>query len=115
MLEAILNYKIVKVLLDKSGINPLKYYDELNKKEKYKLAENLFAFPAVISSVGTFDEAQVCTGGINLEEINPLNMQSLKEEGLYLTGEILDVNGDCGGYNLTFAFISGMLAGRDIK
>lgn len=115
LLESVLNYKVLKVLLDTAGINPLKYYDELNKKEKYSLAENLFAFPLIINNVGTFEEAQVSSGGIPLSEIDTQNMESKKTEDLYLIGELLDVNGDCGGYNLAFAFITGMLAGKDIK
>ena len=48
-------------------------------------------------------------------EINVKTMESLRTKGLYLVGELLDVDGDCGGYNLSFAWISGMLAGRAIK
>lgn len=115
LLETILNYKIVKVLLKKATINPLKHYNELNKKEKYNLAKSLISFEVNITSTGSFEEAQVCCGGVDLNEINYLNMQSIKNDKIYIIGELLDVNGDCGGYNLTFAFISGMLAGRDIK
>ena len=66
-----------------------------------------------IAALNSFDKAQVCTGGLILSEINPKNMMSKKIENLYITGELLDVDGDCGGYNLTFAFISGFLAGSD--
>ena len=58
-----------------------------------------------------YDNAQTCSGGIPLSEINPQTMESLKQKGLFFAGEILDVDGDCGGYNLTFAFLSGYLAG----
>jgi len=115
LLEGIINYKLVKVILKKANIDNLKYYEELSKKEKYNLAKNLFSFEIYIKETGTFDEAQVTKGGIPLDEININTMESLKEKDLYITGEMLDVNGDCGGYNLTFAFISGMLAGRNIK
>ena len=63
----------------------------------------------------SFDRAQICSGGIPLAEINPCTMKSLKTRGLYLCGELLDVNGDCGGYNLGFAWISGMIAGKGIN
>ena len=54
-------------------------------------------------------------GGVPLNEIDITSMKSKINENLYITGEMLDVNGDCGGYNLTFAFISGYLSGKDIK
>ena len=59
-----------------------------------------------------FDSAQVCKGGVMLEEIDDENMQLKKYPGLYLAGEILDLDGDCGGYNLAIAFITGMKAGE---
>lgn len=66
-----------------------------------------------ISIVGTagFDMAQVTAGGIPLREVTP-NLESQKEDGLYFAGELLDVDGRCGGYNLTWAIHSGLLAGR---
>ncbi len=62
-----------------------------------------------------FNYAQVTKGGIKTDKINPLNMQSKLAKGVYLVGEMVDVDGDCGGYNLTFAFVSGIVAARDIK
>ena len=63
----------------------------------------------------SFDKAQVCTGGVQLTEINIETMESNKNKGLYIIGELLDVDGDCGGYNLGFAWLSGMIAGNSIK
>lgn len=114
-LEGFLHYKLVKIILEKSKINPNKYYDELTNKEKYSLGENLANFSLNITDVGSFEEAQVSSGGVSLSEVNVLTMESNKEKELYFTGEIMDVYGDCGGYNLGFAFISGMLAGKAIK
>ena len=67
-----------------------------------------------ITGTNTFNEAQVCAGGIPLTEINLKTMESLKVKNLYFAGEILDVNGDCGGYNLSFAWTTGMLAGKNV-
>ena len=58
-----------------------------------------------------FENAQVCQGGIELSQINPDTMESLNTKGLYFAGEIVDVDGKCGGYNLQWAFSSGHLAG----
>lgn len=62
-----------------------------------------------------FNYAQVTKGGIKTDKVNPDTMQSKLIKGLYLVGEMLDIDGDCGGYNLTFAFISGILSARNIK
>ena len=68
-----------------------------------------------ITSTNSFNEAQTTTGGIPLTEIDPKTTESLLVKNLYFTGEILDVDGICGGYNLGFAWISGILAGRSIN
>ena len=62
-----------------------------------------------------FNYAQVTKGGIKTDTVNPHTMESKLKSGLYLTGEMLDVDGDCGGYNITFAFASGISSARDIK
>ncbi|MBR5347941.1 MAG: NAD(P)/FAD-dependent oxidoreductase [Lachnospiraceae bacterium] len=59
-----------------------------------------------------FEQAQVSSGGVSLPEVEPVTMESKKQPGLYFAGELLDVYGDCGGYNLQFAFTSGAIAGR---
>ena len=62
-----------------------------------------------------FNYAQVTRGGIKTDGVNPNNYQSKLSKNLYIVGETLDVDGDCGGYNLTFAFVSGITAAKDIK
>ena len=57
------------------------------------------------------ENAQVCAGGVDFSEVD-MGLQSRKQPGLYLTGELLDVDGKCGGYNLQWAWTSGYLAGR---
>lgn len=113
--DGILNYNLVNVLLKKLNINANKYYNELSKIEKEKLAKSIIEFNLEITGTNSFDKSQVCTGGVSLSEINIETMESLKEKNLYLTGELLDVDATCGGYNLTFAFISGLIAGCNIK
>lgn len=58
-----------------------------------------------------FEHAQVCAGGVRTSQVNPYTMESLKAEGLYITGELLDVDGICGGYNLQWAWATGWIAG----
>ena len=111
LLDGILNYKLINLILKISKIDRNKYWNDLTKKEKELLGTNLTNFILDIIGTNSFDFAQVCTGGIPLTEINPSTMESKKIEGLYIIGELLDVDGDCGGYNLTNAWITGYLAG----
>ena len=113
LLDGILNSKLVDIIIKISSINPNKKYNELSQKELSNLINNLTNLSLDIIGTNSFDECQVTTGGIPLTEINLSTMESKKEKGLYITGELLDVDGDCGGYNLTFAWITGILAGSD--
>ena len=69
-------------------------------------------YEALVMSVNPFANAQVCCGGVDTREIDSATMESRLRKGLYFTGEILDVDGICGGYNLQFAWSSGAIAGR---
>ncbi len=62
-----------------------------------------------------FNYAQVTKGGISTKDVNPTTMESKLAKDFYLIGETLDIDGDCGGYNVTFAFVSGIIASRAIK
>ena len=73
----------------------------------------MISYPIVINGTNSYLEAQVCRGGIPLKEINPHTLESKLVKNLYITGELLDVDGVCGGYNLGFAWISGMIAGEN--
>ena len=67
--------------------------------------------PLAVKSAGGFDNAMVTRGGVSLREVDPKTLQSRKIRGLFFAGEILDLDGPCGGYNLQWAFSSGWLAG----
>ncbi len=114
-LEGILPYKLVRVLLECCSLSFSSMYNALTFKEKETLFNTLVHFTLPIVGSKPFLNAQVTVGGIPLEEINIETFESRKQKGLYFAGEILDVDGDCGGYNLSFAWISGMIAGSNIK
>lgn len=114
LLESILPYKLMHVILKKSGIEKQAYWQNLTEEKKKALASMIEHFSLEIVDSQDFDRCQVATGGIPLTEINPNTMESNVVKGLYIVGEILDVDGMCGGFNLAFAFISGYLAGRGI-
>lgn len=112
LLEGVLNSKLIKIILSKASIKN-NYWNKLSMNEKLILANLFTLFEIIINNTKSFDSAQVCSGGIPLNEINQSNFESKIHNNLYITGELLDVDGDCGGYNLTFAWISGILAGSD--
>ena len=114
LLEGFLNYKLVNVILKESNLDKDKYYLDLSNEEKLNLCKRLRCFKVKIDSTKGFDHAQISNGGITLDEIDYMSMESKKIKNLYITGEVLDINGDCGGYNLTNAWITGMIAGKSI-
>ena len=111
-LEGLLNSKLVNILLKESNIDQMKSYNQLDEKEQNELIKYLTKFKVKVIGTNSFEQAQVCSGGISLADINTNTMESKKQKNLYIVGELLDVDGDCGGYNLSFAWISGMLAGK---
>ncbi len=77
-----------------------------------KLAAVIGDFSLTVTGVRDFDQAQVTAGGLDTAQFDPATMESRLIPGLYAAGEMLDVDGDCGGYNLMFAFAGGLLAGQ---
>lgn len=113
-LESIFNYRLMFVLLKRAGISKTSFWWSLSEREKKSLCEAVEKFKIKVCGTESYDKCQVCTGGVPLLEINRETMESLKTEHIYFAGEIIDVDGRCGGYNLAFAFISGYIAGRSV-
>lgn len=111
LLEGIINYKLLNVLLKNLKD---KQWNEVSAKDKEKIAESLVELKVNIIGTNSFDKSQVCSGGIPLKEIDVNTMESKLVNGLYIIGELLDCDGDCGGYNLTWAWITGIIAGEEI-
>ncbi len=106
------NWNINKVIIKRAGLTAGKPAASLTNADINKLAEYIKNFDATITDTNGFDRAQVTSGGVRLSEINACTMESKLKEGLYLAGEIMDVDGRCGGYNLQWAWTSGYIAGR---
>jgi predicted flavoprotein YhiN len=87
--------------------------NEVSGKTLPYLFALLTALPITVTGVRGFEYCQVSAGGVPLSEVDPLTMRSRVVPGLQLAGEILDVNGPCGGYNLHFAFATGAIAGMN--
>ena len=113
LLESILNYKLTNVILTNAHIDKNSYWNKLNDVKKESLINNIKNFELNITSTNSFEKAQVCTGGISLKEVNN-NLESIYNKNLYFCGEILDVDGKCGGFNLAFAFITGYIVGKNV-
>ncbi|MCR5743613.1 MAG: aminoacetone oxidase family FAD-binding enzyme [Lachnospiraceae bacterium] len=87
---------------------------DLSEEQIDKLVYLLKHFTVKVSGTGDASSSQVLMGGVPLSDIDRRTMMLKKHIGIYLTGEVLDVNGDCGGYNLTWAWITGMIAGGSV-
>ncbi len=110
-LNGVLNKKLTTVLLKEAGINFKQNTAQISRKQIERLTELLKGFTTEITGVNGFEQAQICSGGIDTAEIHPETMESKLIKNLYIAGEILDVDGICGGYNLQWAWSSGILAG----
>ncbi len=111
VLRGLLPRDLVPLCLRETGINPDQQAGQLPKKARKRLGHWLKNWPIPITGHRGLDEAIVTAGGVQLSEIDPRTMQSRLCKGLYVAGELLDLAGDTGGYNLQAAFSTGWLAG----
>ena len=95
-----------------SGIPRTKCAGEFTEDETARLCGLIKRFRVTVTETNPFEQAQVCCGGIDTSEVDPETLESRCVPGLYFAGEILDVDGMCGGYNLQWAWSSGFIAGR---
>lgn len=98
-------------LLKSSGLKPSTPCKDISLKEIKTLCRHITDWRFVCEENHDFKKAQVTAGGVKLSEIDPHTFESNRHRGLYIIGEVLDIDGDCGGYNLQFAFASGMCVG----
>lgn len=114
LLDGLLNYKIVNLILKLSSLSNQDTWQQIPTEKKQILVNYLKKLSFNVTGLKGFERSQVCKGGLSLQEVSS-NFESKKISGLYIVGELLDVVGDCGGYNLAFAFMTGMIAGGSIK
>lgn len=110
LIEGVLNYKLLNILVKNKVL-----FTKMNLNEQKELISNLTSFELNILNTGDFNECQVCLNGLDLNEVNLNNMESKIIPNLFIVGELLDLTGDCGGYNLGIAFRTGLRAGRYIN
>lgn len=107
-----LHETLANLLIDYLGLDRNKEASALTPQEIARITKTLCGWEFDVTGGGSWREAMCACGGVDTDEIDPLTMQSKLEPGLFITGELLNVNGLCGGYNLHFAWATGRLAGR---
>jgi predicted Rossmann fold flavoprotein len=109
--ESLLPSRLVPVVAEISGIHPDASCSRVTAAQRRGLRTVLKDLRLTVTGYGGFDEAIVTAGGVSTREIDPYTMQSRLSAGLFFAGELMDINGDTGGYNLQAAFSTGWLAG----
>lgn len=113
VLKTLLSDRLIPIMLEKSGLDDQLTYDNIPKQKWLELCKLMKAFPVIVKGTLSIEEAFVTGGGVQLKEIDPSTMQSKLVNGLYFCGEILDIHGYTGGYNITAAFSTGYMAGKN--
>jgi hypothetical protein len=107
--------RLNRTLLALSGIPEDLTCAHFSSAQRSKLIANCTEFPVTVAALGDFSVAMVTRGGVALEHVNPKTMESTVIPGLFFAGEVLDIDGDTGGYNIQAAFSTGYLAAASIR
>ena len=111
-LDKLLPQKLINTIIKYSKIDPEKQVNSITKQERKNLIQTLKNFKITIKNFRKIEDAIITSGGINIKEVDPKTMESKKINGLYFAGEILDVDGYTGGFNLQIAYSTGYVAGN---
>jgi len=114
-LDKLLPQKLIPVIIKLSKIEDNKKVNEITKEERKKIVKLLKEFELNVKGLVGFEKAIITSGGVDLKEVNPQTCQSKIIDNLYLAGEILDIDGPTGGYNLQVAWSTGCLVGQQFK
>ena len=98
-------------MIERSGIDPEKKVHEITRQVRRRLVELTKAFTLHVCEKRGYDEAVITQGGVSVKQVNPSTMESKLVRGLYFAGEVLDLDGLTGGFNLQIAWSTGYLAG----
>ncbi len=108
----LLNHKLNYVLIKEAKLDPYLSARKVSEKDIINLVKQIKQLRMNINGTNSFDQAQVCCGGVSTKEIDAFSMESKLVKKLYMSGELLDVDGTCGGYNLQWAWSTGYQAGN---
>jgi predicted Rossmann fold flavoprotein len=114
LIPEIIPHRLAAVLLEEAGVSPEKKAGELSNANRFALVQAIKQLPIPVTGTRGFAKAEVTAGGISLNEVDSSTMQSKLVPGLYLAGEVLDLDGPIGGYNFQAAFSTGWLAGISV-
>jgi hypothetical protein len=114
-LSKLLPKKLIPLIIRLSNIHPDTMASQLSKEERKNLLNNLKGLELTVKGLEGWDRAIVTAGGVNTREIDPNTMQSKIVKNLYFGGEILDIYGPTGGYNLQICWSTGVLVGRSVN
>ena len=110
--EGLLPRKLIPVFIELSGVDPFKKGHQMNKEDRKKILRLLKAFPFTVTGCHDATEGIVTAGGVKVKEIDPKTMMSKKKQGLFFAGEVMDIDGFTGGFNIQAALCSGRQAGK---
>ena len=110
-MKDLLPQRLIAPVLDQAFIDEEKFVNQLSRAERRRLVDVLKAFTVLITGTRPIAEAIVTAGGVSLKEIDPKTMESKLIKGLFFAGEVMDIDGYTGGYNLQAAFSTGYAAG----
>lgn len=111
MMRNLIPSGMIDMFLAYTGLNGEKQINQITLEERKKLIKGLTDFSFRVKSARPFEDSMVTRGGVNVKEINPKTMESKIVPGLFFAGEIIDIDGRTGGYNLQAAFTTGYIAG----
>ena len=111
LLTGLLHNRLGRTVLRERGFSLTRSCGSLSEEERSRIAAGIKAFRLPVLGAMDLSQAQVTAGGIATDQFHPETMESRLVPGLYATGEVLDIDGDCGGFNLQWAWSSGALAG----
>lgn len=112
LLSSLLPASVSRVLCEMAGVDADAQLGKADGAKRDALIRLLVNVPLTVTGHDGFKAAMITRGGVSLKEIDPKTMQSKIVKGLYFCGEVMDIDGPCGGYNLQWSFASGFLAGR---
>ena len=113
-LDDLLPQRLISYVIDLSGIDPEKLVHQITKDERRDLLNSMKRIPMTFKSFRPIEQAIVTSGGVSTKEINSSTMESKIVPGLFFAGEVIDVDGITGGYNLQIAYSTGYLAGSNV-
>jgi len=111
MMVGFFHNKLSYIMIKEAKLEPNDSAITISQQELIKLIQQMKEFRMTIIDTNSFENAQVCAGGVSTKEIDEKTMESKLINNLFFAGELVDVDGTCGGYNLQWAWSSGYLAG----